>query len=68
MIEVFNFQQTWGNPYMSSGTRGHTARRVGAAQAATQFLLPPVLLLLSILSVRQGEYLQVLILSFFANF
>jgi inner membrane transporter RhtA len=54
MIEIFNLQQTWGSPYMSSETRGHAARRVGAVQAATQFLPPPVLLLLSILSVQLG--------------
>lgn len=54
MIEIFNLQQTWGSPYMSSETQGHTARRVSAVQAATQFLPPPVLLLLSILSVQLG--------------
>src|SRR5436305_7806010 len=54
MIEIFNLQQTWGSPYMSSETRGHTGSRVGAVQAATQFLPPPVLLLLAILSVQLG--------------
>jgi inner membrane transporter RhtA len=53
MIEIFNLQQTWGS-YMSSETRRHAARRAGAVQAATQFLPPPVLLLLSILSVQLG--------------
>lgn len=52
MSNVSNLQQTWSS--LSSGTEGHTARRVGAVQTATQFLPPPVLLLLSILSVQLG--------------
>ena len=39
---------------MSSSAQEQTARRVGAVQAATRFLPPPLLLLLSILSVQLG--------------
>jgi inner membrane transporter RhtA len=54
MNEVFDLQQTLSSPYTSPGAQGHTIRRAGAVQAATRFLPPPVLLLLSILSVQLG--------------
>jgi inner membrane transporter RhtA len=54
MNEVFDLQQAWNSPYMSSETQGHAVHRVGTVQAATRFLPPPVLLLLSILSVQLG--------------
>lgn len=39
---------------MSSGTQEQTARRMSAVQSATRFFPPPLLLLLSILSVQLG--------------
>jgi inner membrane transporter RhtA len=54
MSKVFTLQQTWSSPSMSSRAQEQTARRVGAVQAATRFLPPPLLLLLSILSVQLG--------------
>jgi hypothetical protein len=54
MSKVFDLQQMWRSPSMSSEAQKRIARRVGAVQAATRFLPPPLLLLLSILSVQLG--------------
>ena len=54
MSKVLQFPQTWSSPSTSSKIQRHGARRVGSVQTATRFLPPPVLLLLSILSVQLG--------------
>jgi inner membrane transporter RhtA len=54
MSKDFNLQHVWSSPSMSPGTREYTGRRIGAVGGATQFLPPPLLLLLSILSVQLG--------------
>jgi inner membrane transporter RhtA len=54
MSKVFHFQPTWSSPSLSSGMQEPPARRIGAVQTATQFFPPPLLLLLSILSVQLG--------------
>src|SRR6266700_4835814 len=54
MSKVFHHQPTWSSPSLSSEMQEPPARRTGAVQAATQFLPPPLLLLLSVLSVQLG--------------
>ena len=54
MSKVFNLPQMGSSPSMSSGAQKQPVRRAGAVQVATRFLPPPLLLLLSILSVQLG--------------